>query len=108
MSIYYTRRVISGDIVISGDMTYILLKFIETEKQWNLIKNSYNALSNGKIAIHVLDNEELESKTPFLPNGLFSVPLTRWKKQMEEGKINFKEISVKYGFALVLEKPLIK
>jgi len=88
------------------DITYghILLKFIETEKQWNLIKNSFDALKSGGLAIHVMDKEDYETEEVLLQNGQFSVPLDRWKKQLSEMGINFKEIPIKYGLAFVLLK----
>lgn len=81
---------------------HVLLKFIETEKQWDLLMNSYNALSPRGIAIHVLDNEEIESKDAILPNGQYAVPLQRWKDKLKKEKIEYKGIPVKYGLVLVL------
>jgi len=88
------------------DITYahVLLKFIETEKQWDLIKNSYESLKPGGLAIHVVDREDYETKEPLLPNGQFSVPLERWKSQLTELNIQYKEIPVRYGLALVILK----
>ena len=88
------------------DITYahVLLKFIETEKQWDLIINSYDALKSGGLAIHVMDKEEYETKELILPNGQFAVPLERWKKQLKEMGIEYKEVPVKYGLALVILK----
>lgn len=86
---------------------HIILKFIETEKQWDLIKNSYDTLKSGGIAIHVMDKEDYETKTPLLPNyqfPVFSVPLNRWKAKLEEFNINYKEIPVQYGMAFVILK----
>ena len=41
------------------DITYssILLKFIKTEKQIDLLVNSYEALKKGGIAIHLVGSE---------------------------------------------------
>lgn len=88
------------------DITYahVLLRFIETEKQWDLIKNSIDALKVGGLAIHLLDTEDYETKETKLSNGLFSVPLDRWKARLTELKIEYKEISVKFGLALVILK----
>lgn len=86
------------------DITYahVLLRFIETEKQWDLVKNSFDALRNGGLAIHLLDAEDYETEAATLPNGLFSVPLKRWEAKLDELGIEYREISVKYGLALVL------
>ncbi len=91
---------------IPFDITYahVLLKFIETEKQWDLIKNSYNALKSGGFAIHVMDKEDYETKELLLPNGQFSVPLDRWKRQLDNEGIEYKEIPIKYGLAFVILK----
>lgn len=88
------------------DITYahVLLRFIETEKQWDLIKNSVDALKTGGLAIHLLDVEDYETKEPKLPNGLFSVPLDRWKDKLTELGIEYKKVAVKYGLALVILK----
>jgi len=88
------------------DLTYahVLLKFIETEKQWDLIMNSYDALKDGGLAIHVLDKEDYESEGATQADGYFSVPLGKWKQQLDEKNIPYTEIPVKYGKALVLKK----
>lgn len=88
------------------DITYahVLLRFIETEKQWDLIKNSVDALKVGGLAIYLLDTEDYETKETKLSNGLFSVPLDRWKAKLTELGIEYKEISVKFGLALVILK----
>ena len=88
------------------DITYahVLLRFVETEKQWDLIQNSFDALNPGGLAIHVLDTEDYETRTPQLPNGLFSVPLKRWEEKLNELGIKYKKIPVTYGLALVLTK----
>lgn len=87
------------------DITYahVLLKFIETESQWDLIKNSYYALKPGGLAIHVLDQEDYQTEEPRLKDGLNSVPLLKWEEKLKEEGIKFLEIPVKYGLALVLQ-----
>ena len=86
------------------DITYahVLLKFIPTEKQLDLIKNSFAALNSGGIAIHVLDKMDYETISPKLPDGYFTVPLADYKLELTKLGIEFREISVKYGIALVL------
>ena len=88
------------------DVTYghVLLKFIETEKQWNLIENSYKALSRGGLAIHISDKEEIEIKEKLLPNGQFSVPLERWEEKLKKEQIKYFKIPIKYGLAFVIQK----
>lgn len=88
------------------DITYahVLLKFIETEKQWNLIKNSYDALKDGGLAIHVLDKDDYSTSETKLPDGYWSVPLEKYKIKLSEAGIKFVEIPVKYGLAVVLIK----
>lgn len=86
------------------DITYahVLLKFIETEKQFNLLKNSYDALKSGGVAIHVFDEEEVKAMSPKLPDNLWAVPLEKWKQKLTELDIEYKVIPLKYGPALVL------
>lgn len=105
------ERVIEHDCTLAlprGPFTFtyahVLLKFIPTEKQWNLIKNSFNALEDGGMAIHVLDKNDYESSGKKLSDGYFAVPLKRWTKKMQEVGIKYREITVKYGLALVLLK----
>lgn len=86
------------------DITYghVLLKFIETEKQFDLLKNSYDTLKPGGVAIHVFDWEEVREANSRMPDGLWSVPIERWKEKLKELDIEYKEIVLKYGPALVL------
>ena len=84
--------------------THVLLRFIETEKQWDLILNSFHTLTLGGLAIHLLDTEDYKTEASLLPNGLFTVPLKRWEEKLDELGIEYKEIPVKYGLALVLNK----
>lgn len=98
------------------DITYghVVLKFIPTEKQWDAIARSHEALRPGGIAIHVFDMEEIKAATPELPGGLYAVPLDRWKSALSESGIVFSEtrwtvpvpgtaITVE-GYALILTK----
>lgn len=76
---------------------HVLLKFIDPAKQMDVIQNSYNALADGGIAIHVLDTEEYTGSAPI-------VPLEIYKSQLEMQHISFKEIPIAFGIALVLYK----
>lgn len=86
------------------DITYahVLLKFIETQKQWDLIMNSYNALAPNGLAIHIFDKSDYETTSTKQTDGYYSVPLERWKRQLNEKGVEFLEIPVKHGKALVL------
>jgi hypothetical protein len=88
------------------DVTYahVLLKFIETEKQWDVIQNSFDALANGGITIHVFDHEEVETADVLLSNGQYAVPLERWKTQLQERGIENHTVPLQYGCALILKK----
>lgn len=97
------------------DITYssVLLKFIETEKQWNVIKNSYDALTQGGISINFLNPEDYNTEAEDLPEGYHAVPLDRWKHQLKQEGIAYKEIMVKTGpnldvdtLALILFRPI--
>ncbi|MFA5936660.1 MAG: hypothetical protein WC822_02145 [Candidatus Paceibacterota bacterium] len=91
---------------IPFDITYahVLLKFIETEKQWDLIKNSYDSLRYGGFAIHVMDKEDYETKEFLLANGQFAIPLNKWKEKLNDLNIEYKEIPIKYGLAFIIFK----
>jgi hypothetical protein len=103
------KRVIKHDCTLplpggpySITYAHVLLKFVETEKQWNVIRNSYDALGPGGMAIHVLDKEDYETKSQKLRNGQYSVPLDRWREMLEKEEIKHKIVPVKYGQALIL------
>lgn len=86
------------------DISYahVLLKFIKTDRQWDLIMNSYDALKNGGIAIHVFDKSDYSTNEKLQADGYFSVPLDEYKSRLKEKGINYFEIPIRYGLALVL------
>ncbi|HBK33769.1 TPA: hypothetical protein DEP34_03315 [Candidatus Uhrbacteria bacterium] len=71
---------------------HVLLKFIETEKQWDVIKNSYEALMSDGLAIHVYDEEDVTTTAVKQVDGGWPVPLTRWKKKLEETGVTFQDL----------------
>ena len=73
------------------DITYahVLLKFIEIEKQFDLIINSYDVLKVGGLAIHVFDKSDYETDKTTQEDGYFSVPLEKWKNKLKEKEISF-------------------
>lgn len=77
------------------DLTFghVLLKFIETEKQWSIIQNTYNALSSPGLAIHVFDEEDITTKEIKQKDGLWSVPLDRWTQELTKANIRFKVLN---------------
>lgn len=79
------------------DLTFahVLLKFISVDKQLAVLKNSFDALQSGGIAIHIIDSTEIETK---------KVPLSMLKEQLAQENIETTEVPVKYGIALVLRK----
>jgi len=79
------------------DMTYssILLKFIETEKQWDVLYNSYVALKAGGIAVHYVGTEEGDAIDVKL--GYNHVPFARWREEFKKHNIYFVELHIKTG-----------
>jgi len=75
------------------DITYahVLLKFIPTEKQLDVLLNSFNALRDGGIAIHVFDPEEIEATTLTLDDGKYAVPLKSLKSELDARGIKYVE-----------------
>jgi len=69
-----------------------LLKFIETNKQWDVIINSYNALKKNGIAIHICHDSEIK-KTADLKKWQFVVPIDKWFNKLKEKNIKVKKIS---------------
>lgn len=90
----------SYDIVYS----HVLLKFIPTEKQFDVIRNSFEALNSGGIAIHILDKIDYETVSLKLPDGCFAVPLADYEAELVKIGIDCKELPNKYGVALVIWK----
>lgn len=86
------------------DITYghVLLKFIEPGKQFDLLKNSFEALKPAGLAIHVFDWDEIKSDSIILKDGLWKVPIEELKTKLTKNGIEYKEIDLKYGPALVL------
>lgn len=87
----------------------MLLKFIETTKQWSVIKNSYVALNNGGVAIHVLDKDDYSTNRPklnqkILPYDYYPVLLSALEAELQKQHITYKKIPLPYGVALVLQK----
>lgn len=80
------------------DITYsdILLKFIETDKQWNVLENSVSALRKGGIAIHFIGNEEGNAIDVKL--GYNDVPFSRWREELKRREVAFHELSVETGY----------
>ncbi len=80
------------------DITFahVLLRFIPKESQWKLVKNSYNALKPGGIAIHVLDPEDYQSTE--------TVDLPMLEKQLVREGIKTHKVSLAIGMALILLK----
>lgn len=81
------------------DITYahVLLKFIKPAKQIDVLYNSYHALREHGLAIHVLDKTDYEGSQP-------PVDLESHKALLQNKNIMFIEIAVHYGLALVLYK----
>lgn len=67
------------DVVYS----HVLLKFIETEKQWDVILHSYEALRPPGLAIHVCDFSDVGGEEKTMPEGLYSIPIGRWEKALD-------------------------
>lgn len=75
------------DIVLA----HALLKFIEVEKQWQVIKNSYDALGKPGLVMHIFHRAEFRD-TSQLKEWQYAVPIERWVKKLEEEKIKFKRL----------------
>lgn len=71
---------------------HVVLKFIETEKQWNVIKNSYDAIASGGMVIHVFDMEQIEATTERISQGCYALPLERWKKLLDDAGITYQDL----------------
>ena len=78
----------------SFDITFghVLLKFIETEKQWDVIKNAYEALRSPGLGIFIFDLEDVTTQNPIQADGYYSVPIEALKQKLTEENIKFKDL----------------
>lgn len=104
------ENIVSHDVTqtlpnVPYDIVYahVFLKFIEKEKQWDVLKNAYDALATSGCAIFIFDPLELNSAETTLSDGLFAVPLDELEKQLTENGIDFKIISLQ--IENILSKP---
>jgi hypothetical protein len=88
------------------DITYshVVMKFIETEKQWEVIRNSFNPLVPGGMAIHFIGNEEIEAVGPVMPDGYYAVPLKRWTAALTKAGADWQVVPVEHGVALAIRR----
>lgn len=71
---------------------HVVLKFIETENQWNVIQNSFDAIGSGGMVIHVFDMEEIEATTERISQGCYALPLERWKKSLDNAGVAYQDL----------------
>ena len=85
------------------DITYahVLLKFIPTDDQWEVVKNSYTALKPGGLAIHILDPEDYSGDS--LPDELYSVNLRDIENKLKLNHIHYEKIHLNSGPSLGLD-----
>ncbi|MCL5667059.1 MAG: class I SAM-dependent methyltransferase [Patescibacteria group bacterium] len=68
-----------------------MLKFVEVEKQWRIIQNSFQVLTEGGVAIHILDDRD-RAGSGQAGADYFSVPWGRWKVNLMTAQIPFLDI----------------
>lgn len=71
---------------------HVVLKFIEAGKQWDVLRNSYDVLRTGGLAIHVFDDEEVAAETARISRGGYAVPLKILKDRLSEAGIPFTDL----------------
>ncbi|HEY4474691.1 MAG TPA: hypothetical protein VJC06_02110 [Candidatus Paceibacterota bacterium] len=93
------ENVIQHDIttpILNGpfDITFghVVLKFIQTNKQWNVIKNAYNVLCSPGLGIFVFDLEDVTTEKSIQADGYFSVSIETYKQKLVEENIKFKDL----------------
>ncbi len=84
--------------------SHVLLKFIPREQQWDVLKNSYDALAEGGMAIHIINKEELEEEGEIFGDEYFTVPLQELRQRLTRDGILHTEVRLKHGVGLVLMK----
>ncbi|HJN85147.1 MAG TPA: hypothetical protein QF873_02405 [Patescibacteria group bacterium] len=92
---------------------HVFLKFIESDLQWTVVKNTYDALIDGGVAIHVFDREEIDATEETIADGAYAVSLGGLKGHLSELSISYEVIEWTIegilpmplaGLALVLRK----
>ncbi|MFA5185929.1 MAG: class I SAM-dependent methyltransferase [Patescibacteria group bacterium] len=80
--------------VIYGD---VLVRFIEPAKQFAALKNSYDALAPGGIAIHIFAQEDFDPPEGYQPmSGTHKVDLNALQLEMTKAGIFFLEVPLRY------------
>lgn len=76
------------------DLTFghVLLKFIEPEKQWDVVKNSAESLQPSGLAIHVFDREDVETSARQQRDGYYSVNFENLKQKLTEVGMAFRDL----------------
>ncbi len=76
------------------DITFghVVLKFIETSKQWDAIKSAYNVLRSPGLGIFVYDMEDITTEAPIQADGYFSVPVETYKLKLAQENMKFKDL----------------
>lgn len=86
------------------DITYghALLRFIETEKQWDVLKNSYEVLRSPGLAIHVFDEKHIMINGQQSFRDYWLIPFEFWKKKLSERRVKFIEIhwTIKFDYMI--------
>ncbi len=84
--------------------SHVLLKFIAPEKQFDVIINSYHGLTDGGMAVHVLDGNDYEIIGENEKEGFHSVDLTVLENELLKNKLKYKFIHLPYGLGLIIKK----
>lgn len=80
--------------VIYGD---VLVRFIEPAKQFAVLKNSYDALATGGIAIHIFAQEDFDPPAGYQPlPGTHKVDLNALQLELTKAGIFFLEVPLRY------------
>ncbi|MCA9309172.1 hypothetical protein KC973_02250 [Candidatus Saccharibacteria bacterium] len=75
---------------------HVLLRFIPEEQQYAVVQNSIDCLADNGLAIHVLDPDDYEEGGKVAYESIL--------KQLGEADIDYTEVSLNIGKALVVKK----
>ncbi|MFA4955260.1 MAG: hypothetical protein WC641_08200 [Patescibacteria group bacterium] len=101
--------------MIYGD---ILVRFLEPAKQFAVLKNSWDALAPGGMAIHIFNQEDFDPPKDYAPlPGTYKVDLNALQADLNKSGIEYLEVPLRFDatspdgrdmsineFALVLKK----
>jgi hypothetical protein len=81
------------------DIVYadVLVRFVESAKQFSVLKNSFDALAPGGMAIHIFASEDFDPPPGYAPlPGTHKVDLNALQLELTKAGINYLEVPLRF------------